>query len=667
MRFTLIPTAEWLETEAQVIEAARYLQQAAMSPGLGVDTETTGLDIVRDFPLMFSLSDGRRRFSGMFELAQHPAICQGLLENPAIPKIGTNIKFDKHMCANRGVNLQGPLIDTVVESWLHNENRFSHGLKETAKDFCGIKMREFAEVFPMRKKTKTVPAETPGEAIRRKLSTPEGKADATEYAGLDAFASVKVHEHLKEQLQSEYMFNDRSLWDHFVTVEMPFTEVLWRMERRGFMLSVGHLATQLGPIDRGIEAALGELAQAAGWAVNPQSPKQLQQLFFSQLQMKPLKWTSGGTSGVKSPSTDEDTLKSWIGEDLQPAATMAKMVLKARGLRKTKGTYIEPMIELVDNNLRLHTTLKQHGTVTGRLSSADPNIQNIPRPDNDEWQIRDAFIAAPGKILVVCDYDQLEMKLMAHFSKDEKMIGAILNGMDLHCFTVSLMFGVTYEEVIEAKNQKERNKKLLTDRQKILLGYRQAAKATGFGLIYGIGAVKLAQGLTDELKRHVDKKEGRQLINKYFMAFPGVKRFIDETHASCEKVEYVQTLMGRFRRLPEINAHGGDDDPDGEAAKGTAAQARRQAVNSIIQGTAADVAKQAMIRAEHDSRIQEAEAQLLLQVHDELIFEVDEEDKKIEQTIEAVEDIMCEPWPGFSLSIPLTATAHSGYTWVDAK
>jgi DNA polymerase-1 len=268
------------------------------------------------------------------------------------------------------------------------------------------------------------------------------------------------------------------------------------------------------------------------------------------------------------------------------------------------------------------------------------------------------------------------MKLMAHFSQDPEMIGAIKSGKDLHCYTVALMYGENYEEVAAAKEQKERDKKGLTDRQKHLLLLRQAAKNTGFGLIYGIGPMKLSAQLVDagvfetpkneqELKANIRK--AKDLINKYFTAFPGAKLFIDGTHQRCMETEYVQTLVGRFRRLPGINAKGGGG-VDYEDGGGIAAEARRQAVNTIIQGTAADIAKQAMIVAEYDSILVSLGAKMLLQVHDELIFEVEDVPEKVLACKKRVQQIMEKPFgPDFSLSVDLTAAAGSGYTWVDAK
>jgi DNA polymerase-1 len=655
----MIPPAEWVETEGQLADMGQYLLNSSKENGLAFDTETTGLRIDKDIPLMLSLSDGRRRFAMMADPWLHNNwVKNGLLGNPEITKIATNAKFDMHMCANVGVSIDGEVEDTLVMSWLHNENRFGHGLKDTAKDYCGLKMIEFQEIFPMRRGSKNTPAETAGEAILRVLADPVGRAKAIEYSGLDPFASYKVREYLKYRLSEESIRPGWSMWDHFKTWETGFTRVLFNCERRGFQICTGHLKAQRGPMEKAMLDVEGQIASMAGWVVNINSVPQLRKLFFEQLGYKPVKMTDGGKTGNKQPSTDEEVLSHFAAN----GCPVSKMIMEHRKIAKIYGTYIEGLLSWVDNDLRTHTTLKQGGTVTGRLSSSEPNLQNIPRHKGDKYRIREAFVAAPGKILVVADYDQLEMKLMAHFSRDQKMCDAINGGMDLHCYTVSLMFGVPYEDVFAAKKAKNP-----TPEQELLLAMRQVAKAIGFGLIYGIGPLKLAMQLSEELKRTVTKEEAQLNINKYFGVFYGVQAFIKATHAYCHRTEYVQTLMGRKRRLPQINAKGsgGSGDDDG---KGIVAEARRQSVNSIIQGTAADVAKAAMLRAEHDPVIKSVGGVLLMQIHDELIWEVDDVPELIETVKKRAKEIMEHPFgDDFALGVPLTTEAHQGYTWAESK
>jgi DNA polymerase-1 len=660
--FNLIPPNEWIHTEQQLVEAANYCYNATLSGNpLGIDTETTGLRIDKDLPLIFSMSDGRRRFAFEFEqFGRHPWITQGLLANEQIRKVGTKTKFDMHILANAGVQVLGSVEDTIVQDALFDENRWGHGLKETAGDYLGLKMKEFKEVFPMRKGTAKVPGETAGDAIRRVLADPALRPQAEEYAGLDPYASVLVRNFLQQKLCSIYAREGWTLWNHYEQWELPFTRTLWNCERRGFMIGTGHLRAQITPMRQEMDRIEGEIAQLAGWTVNVNSPKQLQRLLFDQIRHKPIKMTDGGKSGIKLPSTDEEVL-TILAEDGCP---VSKKIMEFRKISKIYGTYIEGMLQWVDSGNRIHTTLNQGGTVTGRLSSSEPNLQNIPRPKTDIYKIRGAFVAEIGKRLVVLDYDQLEMKLMAHFSGDPRMIEAILQGRDLHCFTVHLMSGIPYEDLKAAKDASDAKKELTTE-QLYYLDLRQGAKNTGFGLIYGIGKKKLAIQLSDELKREVTEDEAQSNINKYYGVFPGVKMFIKGTHAYCQQTEYVQTLMGRFRRLPGVNARGGQrDDDDG---KGTAAEAKRQAVNTIIQGTAAEIAKAAMLRCDNDPELKSYSADLLLQIHDELIFEIPDDIDTARRVIHRAKQLMEDPFNGYQLAVPLTCGGGHGYSWVEAK
>lgn len=668
-KWNLIPDCEWVENDPiQQKEVGDYL--ASNPTGyVSFDTETTGIHKARDYPLMFSLSDGVRRFGGMWEQINHPALREQVLENPQVGTIFTNAKFDMHMAANKGVHIKGPLRCTLVMDWLYDENRWNHDLKATAKDHIGIKMKDFKQVFPMKPKRKNKPPDTAGDAIRRKISTPEGFAEAKEYAGLDAYATFKVHDYLVERLQHDWIREPSTnepqgftYWDYFQAWEMDFTRVLYNMERRGFCMAPGHLKGQLGPLNAEVDRLMGELAKRVGHPINPNSTQQLQRLFFDELGYQPIKWTKGGKSGVKKPSTDSEVLTEFA----EQGCPISQLIMDIRSEVKIRGTYIEGPLELIDENLRLHTNLKQHGTVTGRLSSSDPNLQNIPATYKDKYVIRDAFVASPGKVLLVSDYEQLEMRIMAHFSQDPRMVKAIYDGLDLHCYTVSMMYGVEYDEVYAAK--KVKNKEDLTDRQHTLLGFRQAAKATGFGLIYGIGPMKLGRDLSHELGREIDIKEAQGMIRGYFNVFRGVEAFIKKTHADCKKNEFVRVITGRKRRLPQINAAGGSGDDDDVNAKGIAAQAKRQSVNSIIQGTAAEIAKAAMIRSEFDKELNQLGAELLLQIHDELIFELPDDPQIIDLTQKRVQTIMEKPFgEDWQLSVPLPTSYDVAYTWAEAK
>lgn len=668
--WTRIPPPEWLETDNDVARAAEYLYNSTMAGNpLGFDTETTGLHIAKDIPLLLSLSDGHRRFACHAEHARDRWVQEALLANPQIIKTGTNLNFDRHMLANIGVQTVGIYHETLVMDWLANENR-AHGLKETAKDHIGLQMKGFKEVFPMRKGTAKVPAETPGDAIRRVMADPELRLGAIEYSGLDAYASVQVHNFLMERLREQGIREAYTLLDYFYDWEVPFTPVLFNMERRGFTIMTGHLRAQMAPMEMAMRDLETTLAQMAGWVVNLNSPKQLQRLFFEQLRMRPIKYTDGGTTGVKQPSTDDSVLSEWILLNDPIAAPFARIIQEYRGISKIYGTYVEGLLGWVDNNLRIHTTLNQQGTVTGRLSSSDPNLQNIPKPKTDKYKIRDAFVAAPGKRLVIADYDQLEMKIMAHYSGDERMIAAIRDGKDLHCATVEFAKGIPYADVYAAKKASDAH--TATDAQLELVVMRDYLKATGFGIIYGIGGVKLGGQLKLPVLQVPNKRgggsrkicpEADKLIHDYLQdIYPGVGEFIRQTHGACREVEYVQTLLGRKRRLHGINISREDRDN-----RGLAAEAERQAVNTIIQGTAADIAKAAMLQVEHDEELHSLGAEMLMQIHDELILEVDDKPALVDATKKRLKALMTDPFRGYNLRVPLTAGVGEGYSWTEAK
>lgn len=666
MSWNDVPGAEWLDSAEAVKRAVDYLYEPALKRGLGYDTETTGTHIARDLPVLFSMSDGVRRYCAPAEFLSNPNIKKRLLENPKIAKVGTNLKFDAHMTANAGVELKGPLRCTLAMDWLYDENRQGrHGLKDTAWDHIRLRMfGSFREVFKPKPKTKTRPAETPGAAIERKMSTPEGKAQAIDYSSMDAFASVLVHDALAERLEYIPFSNDgkRNLLDYFNEVEAPYTRVLWNMERRGFQIYTGHLKTLAGPIVRELADIEADLAGEVGRPINPKSSYQLRELFFDELGYTPLSHTKPGKkTGVSSPQTDERFLKHHAADGCK----ISKLLLRHRKLIKIYGTYVQGMLLRVDKDARLHTTLNQHVTVTGRLSSSKPNLQNIPtQTEDDPWLIRAAFGAYPGRRLVVLDYDQLEMKIMAHFSKDAKMIEAILTGQDLHCFTVAMMANIPYEQVMAAKKAKDRGEPI-TDQQKHLLMLRHVMKRTGFGILYGIGRNKLAAQLSEQLKKLVTPKEAQGYIDGYLGVYKGVKQHILDIHEECRRTECVRTISGRYRRLPTINVIGGAEDDDDINASKIVAQAERQAQNTEIQGSAADICKAAMIIAEYDPQLHSLGAQMEMQIHDELIFSCADDDEVADAVIKRAKEIM--EHPGIEMLVPLTAAGGSGLSWLAAK
>lgn len=653
----LIPPPIWEETEEGIDRFIKGFRETIGEDGIAVDTETTGLDISRDVAILMSISSGDNRAAFPIPASRRSKELMALLMDESVPKIGTNIKYDFHILHNTGIPIRGRMVDTLCMDWLFDENRFSHGLKETASDYLNLNMVEFKEVFKLKKK------ETSADAIARAFETEEGKRTAIEYASLDAYASFGVYEYLKKRLKNIEVREGYTLWDYFYEIETRFTQTLWNCERRGITICTGHLKAQEGPMHDELEDIEERFSEAAGGYVNLNSTKQLRGFFYGTLGKKPFKFTSGGKSGIKQPSTDEEVLSTWAREGDE----YAKMLLRHREISKTYSTYVKGLLQSVDHELKIHTTLNQHVVVTGRLSSRSPNLQNIPRTSGDKFGIRYAFVADPGYVLIVSDYEQLEMRLMAHCSQDEKMIEAINNGVDLHCYTVEKMFNIPYEEVLAAKKADDP-----TPEQKELKNYRQVAKSIGFGLIYGIGPMKLSHDLSETLGREVTINEAKRLIEQYFSVFEGARKYIFGTRENCKKsrlkvldpsiensgegVPYVQTLTGRFRRLPQINSR----------QKKYASQAERQAVNSIIQGSAADIAKFVMIATDNDELLQNLNVKLLLQVHDELIFQCPDDDEIIQTAKDRILELMNHPFEE-DLSVPLPSDCNHAYSWGEAK
>jgi DNA polymerase-1 len=381
--------------------------------------------------------------------------------------------------------------------------------------------------------------------------------------------------------------------------------------------------------------------------VNIHSTLQLRELFFGEAP-KGMGLDSVKNTGKGVPSTDESVLKILASEGVD----MASMVLRARKLHKILGTYVNALLAMSELHTdgRVHPSFNQIGARTGRLSTSNPNSQNMPRPDNDEFGIRTMFVASPGHKLIVGDYAQLEMRIMAHFSRDRNMLKAIRDGMDLHCFTVSLMHNVPYEEVIEAVRQKDLDKDRMTDRQKWLIAQRQAAKVIGFGLLYGAGARRTAEELG------IEEDEAQDKIDKYFAGFPGVYQYIKDTRNLCKDAGFVETLVGRRRRLPDIQHHN----------RQFRAMAQRESVNSVIQGTAADITKTAMLVIEKDEQLNEMGAWLLNQIHDEVVIEIPEE--YAAEALPIIKHHMEFPFDGNQpLVVPTPTDFHVVDNWAEAK
>lgn len=661
-----IPVGHLVETEHEARQWMQYfLQSHKANNGLGIDSETTGLKRHRDIVIVWSISDGQHRIclpSQFIELYREP-----ILENPEISFDFTNAPFDAHMFANSGANLSkaGEWRDTRIQSWLHNENNVGrHGLKDSVKAQFNRETPSFESIFgkvPPKRKDKETGRDiivTVGDLIRAAMADQTKRQNAADYASLDAYNSTMLRHRFDDLLAEQELYPGMTAKQFYYYVEVPFTKLLWRLERRGITVDAGFLRGLQGPMEAEMVRIQREFAHERGEIVNLDSTTAIRSFFFEHLKKVPLKLTKGGTSGNRLPSTDAEVLEEWAGE----GDRWAQLLLAHRGISKIYGTYVTGLQDWIDRVYRIHTSLNQTGTVTGRLSSSEPNLQNIPRASEDKFKIREAFIPGAGKVLVVADYSQLEMRLMAHFSGDEKMIKAIHDGVDLHCLTVSEMHGIPYDEVMAAVKaekafKKGERKEPLTEREEELLFMRQSAKATGFGIIYGIGGPRLAANLTSMGKRIVTEEEGFRLIARWFGVFPGVQEYIELTKTLLWKTGYVQTIMGRFRRFGDLKGMSRRD----------SSQAERQGGNAIVQGSAADIAKMSMLTADSDPELLRLGASLLLQIHDELIFECPDDKDTITAVKKRVKEIMENPFGANALKVPLPVEIGHGYSWATAK
>jgi len=679
-----LPIPEWVDSPQRVVQICRKIRDKKIC---ALDTETTGLDRSRDVVLFWSLcTDLGPDPEKHPELGDRYCLDSTMLEvfsreigdDPNITWVMTNANYDNNILANSGVPLlAGPIHCTLVMDWLYDENK-RHGLKDVAARYLHLNMEEFKSVFKKARK------ETYQDTLIRIMK--ENPQAAIDYASCDAWASLAVHRYLKDKLErSPTVYERFSLWDVFKKVEVPYTKVLYNCERRGVMIDRGYLRDLEGPITRDMEKIERQFNKLAGKDVNLASPKQLQELFFGDLGYGPVTWTKGGESGNRKPQLNEDVLTVWKKNGCE----LSRLLLEHRDLGKTRGTYVEGMIKRADHRGRIHPTLNQHVAVTGRLTSTDPNLQNIKRPDEDPYDLRGAFMPGQGFELVCADYMQLEMRIMADLSGDENMRDVIRRGWDIHMGTASLMYGVPYEEIVKAKKEGGKLEKAEVPKTewpewvRMLLGHRRDSKAIGFGLNYSKGKRALAEDLGCTVE------EAEEKIEKYFAPYPRVRAFLDDTHDFCRRNLEVYTYLGRVRRLVDAD----HDWKEGywnprdkkwvpERPGPLAARALRQDVNSRIQGGAADVARLAQLRLEGIGEWDSMEAEQLrdmgvrqiLQIHDEIMMEVPPE--CLEEAIPRIRELMehpFEPLPdiikGFpfrELSIPLGVDIGHGESWTEA-
>jgi len=652
MTIQFMPPVTWVDNANDMMKFVKHVRD---TKECALDTETTGLNRWKDHVLFWSACpDEKSRYCFTREMLR--IYDRELSQDPSIEWDFTNAPFDFAMIRNSGARAPvGDTYCTLAMDWMHDENRQGrHGLKETAWDHLNLGMQDFNEAFKGRAK---------GESLQDRLmrAMKEDWDTAVSYASADAYATFRVKRALKKKLQDEYSrTTGNSLWSYFKKVEMPFTRILADMNHAGIMVDVGHMHE----ISPGMEAEIlyidRQIAKIAGKEINYNSTAHLRWLLFEKLGLKVVKYTKGGNSGNRQPSTDKEVMELYADQGVE----VCDMLNKRRKIQKTLSTYVHGLQKWLDPNLRIHPTLTQHVTVTGRLSSVDPNLQNIPRPDNDVFGLREMFMPTDHHVLLVSDYEQLEMRLLAHMSGEENMQDVINNGWDIHAGTGSLMYGFDYDDIIAAGKKKKAAAQdssiELTENEKQMVFARAAAKSIGFGLNYGEGPKKLAHSLG------VSVDDAKELTNKYFEPYPRVREYISGKHAEIRKRPYtVETILGRPRRFPNMEFLSKHKfwDLRGHERK-LLSMCERQSVNSAIQGSAADVAKMAMILCANDPTLRSLGVKLLLQIHDELIFEVPED--SLEKARPLIKEMMEHPFEE-DLSVPLACDDGVGYSWASAK
>jgi DNA polymerase-1 len=520
-----------------------------------------------------------------------------MLEDPARPKVGHHLKYDAHVLANHGIRLEGMRYDTMLESYVWDSVATRHNMDSAARHYLGVQTITYEEVAG--KGAKQIPfAQVPVER-------------AGEYAAEDADVTLQLHRMLWPKITGV-----PALERLYETIEQPLVPVLQRMERRGVLINAERLRAQSTEIAEKLVELAERARREAGTDLNVDSPKQLQQVLFEKLGLPVLRKTPKG-----QPSTAEDVL-----EELAASYPLPRTVLEYRALAKLKSTYTEKLPELINPDTgRIHTSYHQAVAQTGRLSSTDPNLQNIPIRTPEGRRIRQAFVAPAGHVLLAADYSQIELRIMAHLSGDEGLLGAFAEERDVHRATAAEVFGAPLDAVTADQ--------------------RRLAKTINFGLIYGMSSFGLARQLG------IDRASAQRYVERYFQRYPGVRRFMDETRAQARELGYVETVFGRRLYLPDIRS----------GNQQTRQYAERSAINAPMQGTAADIIKRAMIAVDAWCIAQDAPARLIMQVHDELVLEVREDATDI--VTEAVRGHMTD---AAALKVPLRVEIGTGANWDEA-
>lgn len=581
--------------------------QLASSLQFAIDTETTSLDYMHAelVGISLCLEAGKAYYLPLAHQLAHNLPFQEtldkikpILENAAIGKIGQHLKYDRHIFARYGIAINGVCDDTMLMSYCYNSTATRHNMDALADYYLNYQTTTFEDVA--------------GKGAKQLTFDQIDTKTAANYAAEDADITRRLYDFFANKLANEPKLN--ALYQE---VEVPMAEVLFHMEETGVKIDAALLAKMSAEMEAKLQALQDKAYGIAGETFNLSSPKQLREIFFDKLNLPVVRKTPTGI-----PSTNEEVLQE-LAEVHH--LELPKVILEYRGFSKLKSTYTDALPKLIDKRTgRIHTSYHQALTSTGRLSSSDPNLQNIPVRSDEGRRIRQAFIAEKGFKVLASDYSQIELRIMAHLSGDDGLINAFHHGMDIHRATASEIFGVPPEDI-------DRNQ-------------RRNAKAINFGLIYGMSAFGLSRQL------NIPRKEAEAYIDTYFSRYPKVHEFMEAARATARQQGYVETLLGRRLYVPDINSK--------NAIRRNAAE--RLAINAPMQGSAADIIKLAMIDIDkkyHDN----AACRLIMQVHDELVFEVRED---VMDELKA--DIEQRMQHAYELKVPLIVDARIGENWDEA-
>jgi DNA polymerase-1 len=603
-----VNTARQYETLLTSAQLDSWLAKLASAPLICFDSETTSLDpmTAKIVGLSFSVEAGSAAYLPLMHdyfdapvqlnFAECLAKIKPILENPAIKKVGQNLKYDQHVLANHGIAINGIAHDTLLQSYVFESHK-SHGMDALSERHLGFKPISFEEVA--------------GKGAKQVTFNQVTVETAAEYAAEDADITLQLHLAMYPQVAADSKLD--YIYSH---IEMPSSKALFNIERNGVLIDRVMLASQSNEIGNKLIALENQAYELAGQPFNLASPKQLQEILFDKLGIKPTKKTPSG-----APSTDEDVL-----QELALDHPLPKVLLEYRGLAKLKSTYTDKLPRMINASTgRVHTSYNQAVAITGRLASSDPNLQNIPVRSAEGRRIREAFIAPAGSVIVSADYSQIELRIMAHLSQDAGMLKAFANNEDIHRHTAAEIFGVE----LTAVNSEQ----------------RRYAKVINFGLIYGMSAFGLAQNL------NIDRASAQSYIERYFARYPGVRDYMQSTRDMAKQRGFVETYFGRRLWVPEINS------PNGMRRAG----AERAAINAPMQGTAADLIKLAMIAVDQWLGEAKLQTKLIMQVHDELVLEVPESELAV------VKAKLTELMQGVAqLSVPLLVEVGVGKNWESA-